>query len=300
MQTIMEILIQAMGKAVREAFKKLLSEKHLYQSVQVDMAGVSEAGEILLHDWNESYYNPGNRTLGQQTPDGKLKNEIAKVTNGLWMPHGVTRNPDVYFEGSIFVGFELPTINTFCDNCQASWPCNPASQGSSLVEGIGQDEFFYLGYVCQQCKGEPIRFLLRREGLKLRLAGRYPLEVLPTPKALPKSASKYYSDALIAYHAGQTLAGLFFLRVFIEQFWKTVPAIQELIKQKPRASGDEQAEAYFNTLPPSIQLNFPSLKEVYGKLSVAIHTASEDEGLFEEACLKIIKHFKARELYELT
>ena len=27
------------------------------------------------------------------------------------------------------------------------------------------------------------------------------------------------------YHAGQTLAGLFLLRVFIEQFWRTFPAV---------------------------------------------------------------------------
>lgn len=38
------------------------------------------------------------------------------------------------------------------------------------------------------------------------------------PKDLPKAQKKYFSDAIDAHNSGQTLAGLFFLMTFIEQY----------------------------------------------------------------------------------
>jgi hypothetical protein len=295
---IMELLSEPMGQAVADAFKQLLSEKHLYQSIEVDLTLVSSAANVILKDWQESFCAPG-RHLGEPLPETRMELEKSKVANGLWMPRGVTRTPDIYSSDSVYVGFELPTINTFCDNCEARWPFNPVSDGSYLVDGSGQDEFFYLGYQCQQCKGEPIRFLVRREGLKLRLAGRYPLEVLPTPKVLPKSVSKFYGSAMIAHHAGQTLAGLFLLRVFIEQFWRTVPAVQKLNAVKSRANGDEQGDAYQSMLPPEFKSRFPSLKDIYSKLSEAIHSANEDAKLFDDSCAKIEEHFDALRVFKI-
>jgi hypothetical protein len=123
--------------------------------------------------------------------------------------------------------------------------------------------------------------------------------VLPTPKVLPKGVSKYFGNALIAHHAGQTLAGLFLLRVFIEQFWRTVPAVQKLIAEKPRANGDEQGDAYQSVLPLDFKSRFPSLKDVYGNLSAAIHAADENAVLFDDSCAKIVEHFEARRLYKI-
>jgi hypothetical protein len=131
------------------------------------------------------------------------------------------------------------------------------------------------------------------------LAGRYPIEVLPTPKCLPKEQRKYYSNAMIAHHAGQTLAGLFLLRVFIEQFWRTIPAVQTIIQNQPKATGDEQGTAYQSTLPDDFKSRFPSLRDIYDKLSAALHSADENAALFDEACSKIEKHFAARKLFEL-
>jgi len=98
----------------------------------------------------------------------------------------------------------------------------------------------------------------------------------------------------------QTLAGLFLLRVFIEQFWKTVPAVRELILKQSKATGDEQGDAYQSTLPQDFKSRFPSLKEVYGKLSAAIHLADENAALFDDSCSKIEKHFEARRLFEFA
>jgi hypothetical protein len=168
------------------------------------------------------------------------------------------------------------------------------------VRAPGQHQWFFLAYQCQQCKGLPVHFLVARKGLKLTLAGRGPIEVLPTPKVLPKHHAKYFSDAIVAHHAGQTLAGLFLLRVFIEQCWHTTPAVQELLNNDPRAPGERQGDTYQATLPSDFKARFPSLKDIYSRLSEAIHAADANASLFEEASAKIVEHFEARRLFKIT
>jgi hypothetical protein len=88
--------------------------------------------------------------------------------------------------------------------------------------------------------------------------------------------------------------------VFIEQFWQTVPAVKELVKQNSRANGDEQGSEYQKSLPDDFKSRFPSLKEIYCDLSAAMHTAHANIPLFEESCVKIVEHFEARRLYRIT
>jgi hypothetical protein len=197
------------------------------------------------------------------------------------------------------VVFTLPTINTFCSTCSESPPFNPVTE-ESLVNLGGDNQFFVLSYRCQQCKGMPVRFLVRRLKTKLQLTGRDPLEVLPVPGFLPKSVRKYFSDARIAHHAGHTLSGLFLLRVFIEQYWREEPAVKKLLTSDPRATGEKQGEAYQSTLEESFKSPFTSLKEIYGKLSEAIHAANGDDKLFHESASKIEEHFDARRLFKLV
>jgi hypothetical protein len=297
----MEQVMPAIGQAVANAFKQLLSEKHLYQYTEVDLSCVSALAKTLHNDYALRASDPGSIGSDRGIPSLKsLISEGEEIAANLWTPNGFPL-PTLSFSHDAFpLQFDLPTINTFCDDCNGRWPFNSVAKGSHLVQGEGQDESFYLGYQCQQCKGRPILFLVCREGWRLRLAGRYPLEVLPTPKVLPKSVSKYYGNAVIAHHAGQTLAGLFLLRVFIEQFWRTVPAVKELVALQPKATGDEQGDAYQSKLPQDFNSRFPSLKDIYGKLSAAIHSADENAALFDDSCVKIEKHFEARRLFEIT
>ena len=141
---------------------------------------------------------------------------------------------------------------------------------------------------------------MRREGLKIRLSGRDPIEVVSLPEFLPKAQSKYYSNARIAHHAGQTLAGLFLLRVFIEQFWRSLPVMQALLKQDSRTPGEKQGEAYQGTLPKDFRSRFSSLSEVYSNLSAGMHSAEATAELFDDACRKIEEHFDARRLYRIS
>ena len=144
-----------------------------------------------------------------------------------------------------------------------------------------------------------MHFVVRREGKRLRLVGRDPIEKVPTPKVLPKGTDKYFSDSQIAHHAGQTLAGIFLLRVFVEQFLHSVPAVKELLLKDARAPGDRIAETYQDTLPDAFKERFPSLRSIYANLSEAMHAANADAELYERNCREIVKHFEARSLFEL-
>jgi hypothetical protein len=197
------------------------------------------------------------------TPDSIAKNARA-MAECAWTPH-IRRGNDkpqmfpVTGATSSSIQFQMPTINTFCDGCQERWPFNPVFDGAMCVLDSGQSQRYFFGYQCQRCKGPAIRFMVRREAVKLRLVGRDPIEVLPTPKVLPKVAAKFFGYAQIAHHAGQTLAGIFLLRTFIEQFWRSLPEVQALIQKHPRATGEEQGNLYQTTLPEDFKNRFPSL-----------------------------------------
>ena len=183
----------AIGQAVTNAFKQLLSEKHFYQYTEVDLSCVSAFAKTLHDDWERSDSEPGSSGRYRTTSSlESLISEGEKIATNLWVPKGILWPTTRGFpRDTLTLDFDPPTINTFCDHCDERWPFNSVAEGSCLMQGEeGEDESFYLGYQCQQCKGQPILFLVCREGLKFRLAGRYPLEVLPTPKVLPKSVSK--------------------------------------------------------------------------------------------------------------
>jgi hypothetical protein len=57
---------------------------------------------------------------------------------------------------------------------------------------------------------------------------------------------------------------------------------------------------YQNTLPPDFKNRFPSLSDIYGKLSAAMHQADANGGWFEESCQKVEEHFDARRLFKMV
>jgi hypothetical protein len=301
----MQEFTYAIAKAVEEALKRLLSEKHLYQSVEPDFQFMPELAQKVQAQ---------KPTMPQLIQGGvpaihPSAQALAKSALGLaqyaWTPYirSGQDKPQFFPTPSATIAnpiqFQMPTVNTFCCDCQERWPFNPVFDGGTCVVDSPQNQRYFFGYQCQQCKGPAVRFMVRREGLKLRLAGRDPIEVLPTPKVLPKAPSRFYGDAQIAHHAGQTLAAIFLLRTFVEQFWRSLPQVQAILQHQPRATGDEQGAAYQATLPDDFKNRFPSLPEVYGKLSAAMHEARADATLFEECCASTVKHFDARRIFEL-
>jgi hypothetical protein len=161
------------------------------------------------------------------------------------------------------------------------------------------DQWFYLAYQCQSCKTEPVRYLVRRHGLRLRICGRDPFEEVVVPDVLPKEIRHHFSSAIVANNAGQTLAAIFFLRVFIEQFFRGIPLVIEALRTDPRLTGDSMGDKYHETLPVDFRRRFPSLPAIYGRLSEAIHLANPDETLFSNSLGEIVEHFEARRVFKL-
>jgi hypothetical protein len=82
------------------------------------------------------------------------------------------------------------------------------------------------------------------------------------------------------------------LRVFIEQF---------VYRMTGNSSGraDLELDVYYKNLPPDFKQRFPSLREVYEKLSAAIHAAEPSEDLFNKSKQDIDYHFEARKTFRL-
>jgi len=286
-----------MQNVVPAAFKRLLCEKHLYQSIEADLSPLLEVSKRIAIAMS----SPGASSR-QPYPPSSVKQLAESDESCARMPWIIENCEARGLDAELLtVRFALPFINTYCDACDSRPPYNPIIRQSSVVVDSKNpvNQWYDLAYECQQCKGTPVRFLVRRNRLKLQLCGRDPIEAVPVPGFLPKAQSKYYSNALIAHHAGQTLAAIFLLRTFIEQFWRSLPEVQALVKKQQKPTGDEQGTTYQNTLPVEFRNKFPSLSDIYGKLSAAMHEADANAGLFEESCQKVEKHFDARRIWEL-
>jgi hypothetical protein len=294
---MMHLYNDEMQNVVPAALKRLLCEKHLYQGIEVDLRPLLAVSERIAMEQS----SPGSSGYGA-SPPSTVKELAESDESCAKMPWVIDNCEAQGLDAELLtVRFDLPSINTYCDACRSRPPYNPiVRQSITVVDRRSPvNQWYNLAFECQQCKGMPVRFLVRREGLKLRLCGRDPIEAVPVPSFLPKAQSKFYSDAQIAHHAGQTLAGIFLLRTFVEQFWRTLPEVQELLKKQPRATGEEQGAIYQDTLSKEFKERFPSVSDIYGKLSAAMHQGDANAALFEESCQKVEKHFDARRIFEL-
>jgi hypothetical protein len=169
------------------------------------------------------------------------------------------------------------------------------AQRANVIVSFESLQLFVLVYQCQRCEGIPVAFLVKfDETQNLILGGRFPIEHMEIHSAIPNKEAKWFRNAVIAYQSGKTLAGLFYLRTFIEQFARRVTEMLDI-----KETGDAILSAYSDTLPPKIRDSAPSLKEWYDKLSEAIHGAKDDAELFEAAKAQIEKHFEFRKVYDI-
>jgi hypothetical protein len=295
-----------LGSKISEALKELLSKKHLYQSTNVD---VEFLDQVAAARHKEAQIRAATPNLGGGGPphvpplDG-FRGGLDLFVQTAWFPSGarplVDTGMDILYENDPKAQkYPLPTLRMTCDQCDERGPFNPI--GALVNTGRQKtDQWTFLSYECQNCKGEPVRFLVRRTKTKLTLAGRDPFETIEIPNFIPKQHAENFRNALIASHAGQMLAAIFLMRVFVEQFWKSVPEVADAVKDKLRPTGDELGEAYRSTLPTAFKERFPTLIEVYDLLSEAMHAARADGDLFSKCHSQIIEHFDARRLFKLV
>jgi hypothetical protein len=277
---------------IQSSVKTLLESKHLYQSISIDVKELCRTALALT-------------PVSQQSVG--LTELLQQVETWLWQLDGSETmlerlsKPITPVQQQFFI-WAAPDIKVFCGRCQRAEPLNcigrhtliPNSQLASakVLDPKGVVQVFALQYLCQSCKLVPETFLLSRLGNRLKLCGRSPMESVQAAAAIPKPFSRYVSDAQIAYQSGQTLAALFLLRTFCEQWCRPYALSSE--------KADEALDKYTASLPTDFKARFPSLRGIYSDLSVAIHSASEDIALFEKSKLQIEEHFEARKLFKLS
>ena len=109
-------------------------------------------------------------------------------------------------------------------------------------------QLFILVFQCQRCEGVPDAFFIKLDGMNLILEGRSPIEHVEIHSTIPKKEAKWIRDALVAYQSGKTLAGLFYLRTFVEQFARRLTGRLDI-----KETGDTILSAYSETLPPKVR-----------------------------------------------
>jgi len=196
----------------------------------------------------------------------------------------------------------LPTIKLFCSTCNRNETFNTLEPRTDSIlnhttakhkSEIKTQQVLVLEYECQYCKGLPSVFMIRRDGMKISLEGRSPIEYVEVPKVIPKGQAKYFSGAIVAHNSGQTLAGLFLLRTFIEQYVRNVAA------DPASYVVDDLFKKYMETLPQDFKDRFTSLYKIYTDLSAAIHNADASEDLFDQTITDLKEHFEAKRLYKI-
>jgi|ERR1017187_2746388 hypothetical protein len=287
------------------ALKELLEKKHLYQSVKIETEFVARMAKERVANMEDTIATcrPNATQLEE-----RFINEGMALLEAYWHPDGMEnafsgmpRSQLMGIEANHPQAFDLPTIYAVCPHCKAVWPHNPATEWCQFWYGIDEykEQRLLLAYVCQSCKKEPTRFLVFRKGGKFQLCGRDPAEFVLTPGVLPKSVSCHFGDAQMAHNAGQTLAGIFLLRVFIEQFWRALPAVQAELAKDLHLRGDQIADIYAAGLPDDFRSRFPSLKDCYDALSGAMHSANASDEIFQNCSTDLIEHFDARRLFKI-
>jgi hypothetical protein len=284
-QSIPDRLDGVLSTRITSAFRELLTSKHLYQSVQLDteVTGIKEIEDAV-----------GN------VKASLMQGWLSQLESN-WIADDPARRSDSLPLFSSRLRFCPPDIKTFCKECDGIEAFNLSSAEDLLARGGSVNvplrsrkgatvQVFALSYVCQSCKSIPEVFLVRRDGHRLTLSGRTPIEHVAVPSDIPKVVSRFYSSAVVARQSGQTLAANFFLRTVVEQFSNS---------KTSAGTADESIEQYMDALPKDFRARFPSFRDIYGVLSSDIHSAIGSSEVFDHRLEKVVKHFKARRLFEL-
>jgi hypothetical protein len=282
-------LINKFSAIVAGVFRELLETKHLYQNLHVEFNPEKAMDLKLLPPGTEAQASAFILTL------------VAKKWLVHFGPNSITLAPGP-ITGELLVPLRPPDVKLYCAHCDRSEPFNllmaydifdhPAITSTGHEKNDETVQIFVLSYLCQSCKRVPEVFLVRRDGFRLSLCGRSPIEHIDVPKVIPKAIHRFFSGAVVAYQSGQTLAGLFLLRTLIEQ-WARVTTLSKDLK------ADQVLDAYMASLPDDFKSRFHSFQKLYADLSADIHIAGGSNELFEDAIRQIVEHFDARRLFKI-
>ena len=318
MQSFEERLSATAADRIVSAFQELFESKHLYQHVVV---GIDEFGEIIREAADESALrlsDPGS-DFSSAANAARHINDLKKfrdsILESVWRfgaeIHSYSGSDPISPFASGLSPLPLPSIRVACSSSRCNGSVQPHNSGYvGLPAEIGSYDLgrvkptiqlISIPYQCQNCKAEPLVFLVKRVGLKLTLVGRSQFPEVAIPDFIPDKQRKFYRNAVIADQTGFTLAAALYLRTVIEQYFhQTIPeAIVKAIRGHP--TGDELAELYAKTLPKAFPDSFPSLKKAYDDLSKIVHSGKEDDETkksFAAIRSAVDGHFKAVQLFK--
>ncbi len=245
--------------------------------------------------------------IGDDRPDvNGLVTRTRQIISGPWIavdPQDKQLKAAAQVQAHAFFYLTPPDVKLFCTTCNRVEAFNAVSAEDFSGRGLSDDnkghlvarqvvQIFAFSYLCQSCKEVPEVFLVRRQGSKLTNVGRSPIEHVDVPPDIPKHVMRFFGGAIVAHQSGQTLAGLFLLRTLLEQFARATT-------DSKATNADEVMEAYMATLPPDFRSRFPSMRDLYGELSVDLHTATGSAELFDSTRDRIAQHFEVRRIYRL-
>jgi hypothetical protein len=271
--------------AIESGLLLMLSGKHLYQHVEIDVSQlfVPREGDGAVFDAKGL----------ENTFDALLRLEWS-LTRMTGEPVFLRDRPDPL---TAPIPFAAPIVKLYCYFCKRLEPFHP-QRTDRIFDGGYPDapkvrtQIFLVLLGCHSCTRAFTVFMFRRDGVRLSIAGRSPLENVEVPAFLPKDRTdRFFRDAIVAANSGKVLAGIFYLRTMIEQHARIVagPALVSTPGQIPRA--DDFLNAYMNSLDAGFRQRAPSLRSTYETLSAAIHEANESMEIFDAARRDIVLHF---------
>src|SRR5262249_37313620 len=161
---------------------------HLYQHVEVDI------DSLFANVRSIDFFKP-------------MRDEIRRsILEAPWIPsHQKYDGPDE----SEALRMPEANIKTFCDSCEGTYPFNPHYQPGTTISSSDSVQLFCMKLQCQNCKKGDVKLFIKRDGARMTLVGRDPIEQILTPKYIPKSLASYYSSAVLAFNCNQILPALF-------------------------------------------------------------------------------------------
>lgn len=290
-------LTQRLSNAAGDALKQLLETKHLYQHVTVALEPIIHKVRSRIYDGDYKSFDvavsqfvdtlrfcPSEEELFTQEVNGTSSPLLVLLLRNVKLFCAECGERETF--SPIWHTEVTNEINKIC-----MFPRHLPTRGKLKLPPSYQ--LFLLVYQCQHCQGTPEAFLVRRNGWHLTLDGRSPMEHVDVPKFIPRQERGHYRDALVAMHGGKTLAALFYLRTFIEQFGRRQTGLAG------KQTGEVIMKAYNERLPLAHRDHMPLLRYWYDRLSEAIHEARPDEELFEKAKEAIEQHFDIRRVFKI-
>lgn len=276
--------LEELGAAVTKAVRTLLEQRHLYQGVQVHIGDLGD--------------KPLDGHIGRQ--DENARAAVAATITQRWCLVDNMERRSPHFTG-LRIDADVPDVKLFCERCNRIEAFNSISSLDMLARDYNKPEYivdgeivqlFAISFLCQSCKIVPEVFLIRREGLRLCLHGRSPMEHVEVPEVIPRNVDRFFKGAIVAKQCGHVLSGVFMLRTLIEQW------VRSLGHQAPRAS--DAIDSYVASLPDDFRQRFPCLRDEYGALSDDIHAANGSVEVFNKPLGDVLKHFDARRLFRIV